>query len=139
MKKHILIYGLLMAALIITLKYFEYSYFVKNLSQEIYMGLIALFFTALGVWIAIKLGTLKRSPENSARLNKKLQKDLELSEREMEVLVGMTEGLSNKEIAEKLYLSENTIKTHAAILFFKLDVKRRTQAVKKARELTLIH
>lgn len=138
MKKHIIIYGLLMAVLIIVLKYFEYNLFVKSLSQEIYIGFVALFFTTLGIWIAIKMRPSKLDTLN-LNSNKEIQEKLAISEREMEVLMGMTEGLSNREIAEKLFLSENTIKTHAANLFFKLDVKRRTQAVKKARELTLIH
>ncbi|MEQ8907720.1 MAG: response regulator transcription factor [Vicingaceae bacterium] len=139
MRKSILIYSLIMAVLIILLKVMEYNFLVKSFSQEVYIGITAAFFTVLGVWAGIRY--VKQSQKPVAVVDgideKQIQR-LGLSEREMEVLNGMAEGLSNKEIAEQLFLSESTIKTHAANLFSKLDVKRRTQAVQRARSLSII-
>jgi DNA-binding CsgD family transcriptional regulator len=145
MRKTIILYGIAMAALIGLLKYFEYSYFVRDLSIEFYIGAIAIMFVALGIWVGMRLTRAKTVvvteiiPGNTefehdpARL-----KTLGISPREYEVLELISQGLSNKEISEKLFVSLSTVKTHSANLFIKLDVSRRTQAVQKARELRLI-
>jgi two-component system, NarL family, response regulator LiaR len=138
-KKTILIYGLAMAILIFTLKYLEYRLFVHDLSTEFYVGIIAVFFTGLGIWAGLRLTSRKViliGPEfvfNEVELHR-----LGISKREHEVLELMAKGLSNQEIADKLFVSLNTIKTHTSNLFLKLEVSRRTQAVQKAKELRLI-
>lgn len=140
MKRTILLYGLALAILIFLLKYIEYSYVVRDLSLEFYIGAIALFFTVLGIWAGLKLTRKKiviiTNPEfkfDQSRLD-----SLGISKREYEVLDLMAKGLSNKEIADKLFVSLNTIKTHSANLFLKLEVNRRTQAVQKAKQLQLL-
>lgn len=140
MKKQVFWYGLGLAMLIVLLKYFEYSFFVKSFSQEVYLFGIALIFTILGIWGGIKWID-RRNQVNlatSSQNSKEVQKKLDISEREMDVLLGIAEGLSNQQIADKLFLSESTIKTHGSNLFSKLSVNRRTQAVQKARELGLL-
>ncbi len=128
-----------MAALVFLLKYLEYQLIVRDLSIEFYVGIVALFFTALGIWAGLKL-TQKRivlmGPEFI--LNQSELQRIGISKREHEVLELMAKGLSNQEIADKLFVSLNTIKTHSSNLFLKLEVSRRTQAIKKAKELGLI-
>lgn len=138
MFKQTLLYGLGLAALIVLLKYFEYNYFIKSFTQEVYIGLIAIFFMSFGIWATLRWVKASKTPHKPILSNHEVQQSLDISEREMQVLVGITEGASNKEIAEKLFLSESTIKTHSSNLFSKLNVNRRTQAVQKARELGLI-
>ncbi|WP_229236235.1 response regulator transcription factor [Emticicia sp. TH156] len=121
--------------------------------MEIYIGSIALLFTGLGIWLALKLMSPKvevkiveqliekpvtKQNNDEFELNEALLLDLGLSKRELEVLELMASGLSNQEIAGKLFVSLNTVKTHTSNVFEKLDVKRRTQAIEKARRLSLI-
>ncbi len=139
MKRTIIFYGLAMAVLVFLLKYLEYRLFVRDLSTEFYVGIIAVMFTALGVWAGLRLTQKKVvlvGPDFI--LNESELQRLEISKREHEVLQLMAQGLSNQEIADKLFVSLNTIKTHSSNLFLKLDVKRRTQAVQKGKELRLI-
>lgn len=140
MKRTIIIYGLSLAVLILLLKVIEYRFLVRDLSLEFYIGAIAIFFTVLGVWVGLKLTKKKTviitNPAfqfDQTRLDKR-----GISRREYEVLELMAKGLSNQEIADRLFVSLNTIKTHSSNLFLKLDVNRRTQAVQKAKELQLI-
>ncbi|MBO6522331.1 MAG: response regulator transcription factor [Balneolaceae bacterium] len=137
MKKTILIYGLVLAALIFLLEYFEYRYFVRDLSTEAFVFIIALMFAGLGLWVGQKLTAPKRAPDEFQK-NEKALDFLGISERELEVLELVAEGLSNKEIAGKLFVSINTVKTHLSRLYEKLEVNRRTQAVEKAKSLRLI-
>lgn len=140
MKRTILIYGLALAGLIFILKFVEYRFLIRDLSLEFYIGAIAFFFTALGVWAGLKLTRKKTviitNPE--FRFDQSRLDSLDISKREYEVLELMAKGLSNQEIADKLFVSLNTVKTHASNLFLKLEVSRRTQAVQKAKELQLI-
>ena len=139
MRRSLLIYGLSMAALIAILKSLEYKYIIKDFTLEFYLGLVGVFFTAIGLWAGIKLTAGKEKvvhipasvppPDPETAMRK-----LGLSQREYEVLSLMAQGLSNQEIADKLFVSLSTIKTHSAKIFMKLDVKRRTQAVQKAKE-----
>jgi DNA-binding CsgD family transcriptional regulator len=135
----VILYGLALAVLIALMKYIEYQFFAKSLSIEFYIGLVAIFFTILGIWAGLKL-TQKQvvvvNPE--FKLNEIELARLDISKRELEVLNLMAAGLSNQEIADKLFVSLNTIKTHSSNLFLKLQVSRRTQAIQKARELRLI-
>lgn len=132
-----------MALLAIGLEYFQYKYFIGSLSTEIYTGIIAVLFTALGIWIAsLIINKSKNSSskvhEGEMELNTQMLKELNLNEREYEVLGLIAKGLTNQEIADQLYLALPTIKTHTSNLYSKLDVKNRTQAVHKARDLKLI-
>ena len=140
MRRTILLYGLSLAAMVALLKFLEYRFFVRDLSLEFYMGILAVMFAALGVWIGFKLTRRKAilvSVSNFQFDQGRLEK-LGISKREYEVLELMAKGLSNQEIADHLFVSLNTIKTHSTNLFVKLDAKRRTQAVQKAKELLLI-
>jgi NarL family two-component system response regulator LiaR len=138
-KKTILIYGLAMALFIFLLKYLEYRLLIHDLSTEIYVGIIAVTFTVLGVWAGLRLTRKKVIVTNGNFIfNENELQRLGISKREYEVLELVARGLSNQEIADKLFVSLNTVKTHTSNLFLKLDVSRRTQAIQKAKELRLI-
>jgi DNA-binding CsgD family transcriptional regulator len=145
MKKHILIYGLCGGVLIVVLKLVEYRFLVVQHSIEIYGGLIALLFAVLGIWLGLKLTKttetviVKEVPaRQSFTLNETRLRELGITRRELEILELIAGGLSNREIAEKLFVSENTVKTHSSRLFDKLSAKRRTQAVQLGKEFGLI-
>lgn len=133
-------YGLAMAVLVFILKYVEYRYLLRDLRVEVYVGVVALLFTALGIWMGTRLLTrkvavpvampLKSDPEAVRRSG--------ISGRELEVLQLIAEGRSNQEIADTLFISLPTVKSHSSNLFVKLDVKRRTEAVHKAKSLGII-
>ena len=128
-----------MALLFGLLKFIEYRFYVRDLSTEFYVGTVALMFTVLGGWIGWKLTrktTVVVDP-NFAVDENHLQK-LGISKREYEVLQLIAQGLSNREISEKLFVSTNTVKTHSYNLFIKLSARRRTEAVKRAKELMLL-
>jgi DNA-binding NarL/FixJ family response regulator len=137
----IFLYGLAMALLVFLLKWLEYRYIVRDLSLEFYLGIIAISFSALGVWAGLRL-TRKKANHVSEPVAfvtpDELLRQTGISKREYEVLQLMAQGLSNQEIADKLYISLNTVKTHSSNLFVKLDVKRRTQAIQRAKDLALI-
>lgn len=141
MKKTIFLYAIALALLVFLLKFIEYRFFIRELSLEFYIGLIAVLFTVIGVWAGVKL-TRKKTVVIMAGsdfiLDEDKLKQLGISKREHEVLELMAAGLSNQEIADKLFVSLNTVKTHSSNLFIKLDVKRRTQAIQKAKELRLL-
>jgi ATP/maltotriose-dependent transcriptional regulator MalT len=138
-----------LALLLFLLKWLELRFIIFDYSLEIYIGAIAFIFTSLGIWLALKLSKPKIETvvvekevyigrnENFV-LNKSLVTKLELSNRELEILGLMAEGNSNQEIANRLFVSLSTVKTHNQNLFGKLDVKRRTQAIEKAKRLHLI-
>jgi two-component system, NarL family, response regulator LiaR len=139
MKKTVLVYSLSMALLIFILKLLEYRFFIRDLSLEFYLGTVAILFTGLGVWAGLKLTRKKIVVASTGFvLNESELQRLGISKREHEVLMLMASGLSNQEIADKLFVSLNTIKTHASNLFLKLEVNRRTQAIQKAKERSLI-
>lgn len=138
MKKTVFIYGLILAAGTIFLKSIEYFYTVQFFSIEIYIALIALSFVALGIWVGQKLTTPEHVEATPFKKNEKAIESLQISGRELEVLELLGKGLSNKEIANKLFISVNTVKTHLSHIYEKLDVSRRSMAVKKARSLKLI-
>lgn len=139
MARTILVYGTAMAALTAILQFFQYRYIIRDLTLEIYLGLVAIFFAILGVWAGIKFSTRKKEiPEKISADPAEILQQSGLSKREYEVLILISQGLSNQEIAEKLFVSLNTVKTHSSNLFSKLEVKRRTQAIQKAKELGII-
>jgi ATP/maltotriose-dependent transcriptional regulator MalT len=147
---HALIYGVTGGALIILLKLIEFRFLVVEHSLEIYGALIAVLFAALGIWLGLKL-TRKEEvvllkevvkvvprPSEPFAVNEEQLKQLGITKRELEILELIAHGLSNREIAEKLFVSENTVKTHSSRLLDKLSAKRRTQAVQIAKEIGLI-
>lgn len=147
--KTIIIYSISLAFLLFLLKWLEIRFTIFNHSFEIYIGFIAIIFTALGIWLALKLSKPKIetvviekqlyvSINENFVLNESLITQLELSKRELEILGLLSKGLSNQEIAAKLFISLSTVKTHNQNLFEKLEVQRRTQAVEKAKRLNLI-
>jgi DNA-binding CsgD family transcriptional regulator len=139
MRRTILIYGVALAALTVILKFIEYRYFVRDLSLEFYLGVVAILFTGLGVWAGLRLTRRKVVIANpDFKLNEPELQRLGISKREYEVLELMAQGLSNQEIADKLFVSLNTVKTHSSNLFMKLDARRRTQAVRRAKEFGLL-
>ena len=147
MKRHIFIYGLCGGLLIVVLKLVEYRFLVVEHSLEIYGGLVALMFASLGIWLGLKLTrnketlVIKEVPVPAAAsfaVNEQRLRELGITPRELEILELIARGLSNREIAEKLFVSENTVKTHSSRLFEKLSARRRTQAVQLGKEFGLI-
>ncbi len=118
------------------LQWLEYKYTVRVFSTEIYIVLIAVLFTVLGIWVGRRLTATSSTPPFTR--NEKAITYLGISDREYEVLELLAEGMSNKEIASRLFVSPNTVKTHLARLYEKLEVSRRTQAIGKAKELHII-
>jgi two-component system, NarL family, response regulator LiaR len=144
---HALLYGLCGGALIFALRLVEYRFLVVEHSVEIYGGLIALLFALLGGWLGLKLTRNKEvvvlkevlvSDAAPFALNEQRLRELSITPRELEILELIANGLSNREIADKLFVSESTVKTHSSRLFDKLSAKRRTQAVQIGKELGLI-
>ena len=128
------------------LKLIEYRFLVLERSLEIYGGLVALLFASVGIWLGLKFTKTKETvvvkevpvlTREFVRDQTRLQ-ELGITAREFEILELIAGGMSNREIAEKLFVSENTVKTHSSRLFDKLSAKRRTQAVQIAKQLRLI-
>ncbi|GAB5554221.1 MAG: response regulator transcription factor [Saprospiraceae bacterium] len=137
--KSILLFSCLIAGLAIGLQYLEYQYWIRSFSAEVYAGIIAFIFLILGLWLGRKSTAGKVQPSkvlSPATLSSELIQKFGLSNREIEVLQLISAGYSNQEIADQLYVSLSTVKTHVSNLFSKLDVQRRTQAVKKMQELS---
>ena len=146
-RTNVLIFGLLGGVLIALLKAIEYRYLVVERSVEIYGGLVAAVFAGLGLWLGLEMTRRKETVvvrETTVHVSPTFQRDgarvaaLGVTPRELEILELIAAGLSNREIAERIYVSENTVKTHAGRLFEKLSARRRTQAVQRAKEAGLI-
>ena len=147
MKRHVLIIGLIGGILIAALKWIEYRFLIIEHSFEIYGALIAILFAVVGIWLGNRLTTprqkivIKEVPVPAAPsfiLNEQKQEALGITRRELEILELVAQGMSNREIAGKLYVSENTVKTHCSRAFDKLGARRRTQAVQLGKEFGLI-
>ena len=158
-KKHVLIYGLAGGVLIGLLRLVEYRFLIVERSVEIYGALIAALFAGFGIWLGLRL-TGPRRPDRETVRETIVVREVEVpvpvtvppafvrdasriealgvTPRELEILELMAAGLSNREIAEKLFVSENTVKTHSSRLFEKLGAKRRTQAVQLGKQQALI-
>lgn len=137
----VVLYGLALAALVFVLKYFEYRFWIRDLSVEVYIGVVATLFTALGVWLGAKLLGGKKVEAKASppgKVDEETLRRVGISGRELEVLALIAQGNSNQEIADKLFISLPTVKSHSSSLFVKLDVKRRTEAVHKGRSLGII-
>ena len=147
--RHFALYGFLMAILVFALKWLQWKFLIIDNSIEIYVGIIAVLFMLLGIWVANQLSKpqvqtvfiekeVVLEPLSAPIVNETELQKLNLSTREYEVLQLLAQGYSNAEIAERLFLSLSTIKTHVSNLFVKMDVKSRTQALEKAKRLNII-
>ena len=136
MKKTILVFSLLILALLLLFQLSRYAMVSGNFKTEIMIVIFAIVFFFLGVYLNKK--SLHKYSNPSVEINYKKIEQLEISKREYEVLQSISKGLSNKEIAEKLFLSESTIKTHVSNLLVKLNAKRRTQALQIAKSMQII-
>ena len=154
MKRHVLIFGLVGGLLIVTLQYTEYRFIVIEHSVELYSALVAILFAAFGIWLGLRITRRREIVRETVVVKEVLvpagiptqpfspdatqQLALGITSRELEVLTLVAGGHSNREIAEQLFVSENTVKTHCARVFDKLGAARRTHAVKRAKELGLL-
>jgi len=147
--KNILLYGTVLGLLLVVLNYFQYRLVLMLNAVEWYVGIIALVFTALGIWAGRKLAD-RSSPKTDLPATDSVKTEApscldtgavlakhNITPREYEVLHLMAQGLSNQEIADRLFVSLHTVKTHASNLLAKLDAQRRTQAIQKAKSLGL--
>ena len=149
----VLAYGAAGGVLLAALRWSEYRFLVVEHSYEIYAGLIAALFAGVGIWLGTRL--VRRKPERvvveipvevrvpvagpeAFEVDVARQRELGITQRELEVLGCIAAGLSTREIGEKLFVSENTVKTHTSRLLEKLGARRRTQAVQRGKELGLI-
>lgn len=157
MKRHVLIFGLVGGLLIATLQYTEYRFVVIEHSIELYGVLVASLFSAFGIWLGLRLTRGRETVRETIVVrevavpvtaasgavepfapNTVQQQSLGITARELEILTLVARGLSNREIAERLFVSENTVKTHCSRTFDKLGAARRTQAVQRGKELGLL-
>ncbi|MEO7991444.1 MAG: LuxR C-terminal-related transcriptional regulator [Chryseolinea sp.] len=140
MKRTIILYGLALAILLFLMQWLQFRFIVRDLSLEFYLGVVAIIFTIIGIWAGLRLTRPKTKVilRSDFNFNEIEFNRLGISKRELEVLQLMSQGFSNQEIADKLFISLNTVKTHSSNLFLKLEVKRRTQAIQRSKELMLI-
>lgn len=140
-------FGISIAMLFFILRWFEIRYLIFSQQYDVFFGLVALIFTFLGIWLARQLSQPKTvwvekeivvQSSETKMIDRKRIDELQISKRELEVLNLLATGKSNDEIAQALFVSRNTIKTHIANLYQKLEVKRRTQAVEKAKHLGIL-
>lgn len=142
--RHSLIYGLALALLLLVLKWLDWQFLIIDHSLALYLGVIAIFFTGIGIWMAFQMRPKVKEAivekeatisENQNVNKNKVLNHLNLTERESEILELIIAGHSNAEIANALFLSVSTVKSHISNLYAKMDVKRRTQAIAKAKQL----
>ena len=157
MKRHVLIFGLVGGLLIATLQYTEYRFVIIEHSVELYSALVAILFATFGIWLGLRITRSRETVHETIREtivvkevlvpaeapvpfapNTAHQQTLGITARELEILTLIARGLSNREIATQLFVSENTVKTHCARAFDKLGAARRTQAVQRGKELGLL-
>jgi ATP/maltotriose-dependent transcriptional regulator MalT len=154
MKRHVLIFGLVGGVLIATLQYTQYRFVVIEHSVEIYGAVVAILFATFGIWLGLRITRRRETiverqltasasgpaaqPDSVFTPNAAQQQKLGITARELEILTLVAHGLSNREIATQLFVSENTVKTHCSRAFDKLGAARRTQAVQRAKELRLL-
>ena len=149
MKRHVLIFGLVGGLLIFTLQFTQYRFVVIQHSVELYSALVAILFATFGIWLGLRITRrretivvkevlVRTSSAEPFAPNTARQQSLGITARELEILTLVARGLSNREIATQLFVSENTVKTHCARAFSKLGAERRTQAVQRGKELGLL-
>jgi DNA-binding CsgD family transcriptional regulator len=153
MKRHVLIFGLVGGVLIATLQYTEYRFVIIEHSVELYGALVAILFATFGIWLGLRITRSRETIRETVVVREVLvpaetpspfapntarQQTLGITARELEILTLIARGLSNREIATQLFVSENTVKTHCSRAFDKLGAARRTQAVQRGKELGLL-
>ena len=153
MKRHVVIFGLVGGLLIATLQYTEYRFVIIEHSVELYSALVAILFAAFGIWLGLRITRSREVIRETVVVKEVLvpaeapvpfapdtarQQTLGITARELEILTLVARGMSNREIATQLFVSENTVKTHCALAFDKLGAARRTQAVLRGKELGLL-
>ncbi len=147
--KRLILFGVMLAVLMLVLQIAQYRFIMLEHSAELYAGIVAVVFVVLGIVMGRKLTTPKEvvveklvpvtiNQSSPFAVNEQVLEKLNISKREHEILLLIAQGLSNQEIADKTFVSINTVKTHVSNLLLKLDAKRRAQAIQKARELALI-
>jgi len=145
--QRVLLYGIVSATLVFFLKWLQWNFLIIDNAIDIYIGILAILFLTLGAWVANQLIKPKTiiverevpiSDSKTFAINENAIKRLGISRREYEVLQLLARGHSNADMASKLFVSLSTVKTHVSNLFQKLDVKSRTQAIGKAKELKII-
>ena len=136
MKKTILGYAAAVAGSAFLLQWLEYQYAIRVFSTEIYVVIIAVLFTVFGAWVGLRIAP--GGKREAFVPNTQAMDYLGISKREYEVLGLLAKGLSNQEIAKALFVSTNTVKSHLSRIYAKLDVSRRTQAIEKARSLSML-
>jgi DNA-binding NarL/FixJ family response regulator len=136
MKRTVWIYGLLLGVLVVALKMLEYKWLVRDLSWQASLALVALGFMALGIWFSRRF--FQPTKPQPFTVNQAAIKALGLSEKELAVLSKLAEGLSNQQIADALYVSVNTVKTHLKNAFAKLEVNSRVQAINQLKALQIV-
>jgi len=136
MSRTVMLYAAALAAAAGLLQWLEYRYLTRAFSTEIYIALLAAGFIGLGIWVGQRL-TPRPAPAEFRR-NEEAIRSLGLTPRECEILDLLASGQSNKELARSLGISPNTVKTHVARVYEKLEVDRRVQAIEKARWLAVI-
>ncbi len=151
MKRHALIFGLVGGLLIAILQYTEYRFVIIEHSVELYSALVAILFSAFGIWLGLRITRNRETIRETVVVREvqtpalepfvpdtARQQTLGITARELEILTLVARGLSNREIATQLFVSENTVKTHCSRAFDKLGAARRTQAVQRGKELGLL-
>jgi DNA-binding NarL/FixJ family response regulator len=141
MRRTVILYGIAMAALIGVLKLIEYRFLMRDIPLEFYIGAVAVLFTAIGVWAGLRLTqpkVIEVAVTAPFERDEASIKRLGISKREFEVLELIAAGLSNQDIADRLFVSASTVKTHVSNLLAKLDASRRTEAIAKAKEMRII-
>jgi DNA-binding CsgD family transcriptional regulator len=153
MKRHVLIFGVVGGFLIDALQYTEYRFVIIEHSVELYSALVAILFATFGIWLGLRITRSRETIRETVVVREVLvateapepfapntasQQTLGITARELEILTLIARGLSNREIATQLFVSENTVKTHCARAFDKLGAARRTQAVQRGKELGLL-
>jgi NarL family two-component system response regulator LiaR len=154
MRRHVFIFGLVGGLLIAILQYTEYRFVIIEHSVELYTTLVAILFATFGIWLGLRITRSRETIRETVVVKEVLvpaeaavepfapntarQQTLGVTARELEILTLIARGLSNREIATQLFVSENTVKTHCARVFDKLGAARRTQAVQRGKELGLL-
>jgi len=145
MIKLIIRYGLFIGALLLVSRWLDYSLFARILSFEVYVGILALIFTGFGIWMGLRITNPKQRLVSDAiqeltsfEMNESALASSGISPREYDVLLKLAEGKSNQEIADSLYISISTVKSHVSHIYEKLEVKRRTQAIQVGQEMGLL-
>ncbi len=138
MKKTIVVFTLLIIALLTLFQLSKYSVTSGSIQMEVVVAGIALLFLLIGFLLSRRSSTSGTNASEETKIDQRKIEELGISSREYEILQEIAKGLSNKEIAEKLFVSESTVKTHVSNLFTKLDVKRRTQAIQQAKSFKIL-